>query len=208
MGIFARNREEWAITDLATMRQSGTTVALYDSLGPQAVEYVVKQTLLTTISCETRYLNMLINMKNQGRAPSLVNLVSFDHFEDEVRADAVSAGINLYHIKEVIDKGRESKASGSTSEIFEEPKPETIMMFCYTSGTTGNPKAAKLTHSNFIAVCTASKYAGFDLSPDDKMISYLPLAHSFEKLLFSVSIVRGTRIGYYCGDVLKLTDDC
>ena len=151
---------------------------------------------------------MLINMKNQGRAPSLVNLVSFDHFEDEVRADAASAGINLYHIKEVIDKGRERKASGSTSESFVEPKPETIMMFCYTSGTTGNPKAAKLTHSNFIAVCTASKYAGFDLSPDDKMISYLPLAHSFEKLLFSVSIVRGTRIGYYCGDVLKLTDDC
>ena len=85
------------------------------------VEYVVKQTLLATISCETRYLNMLINMKNQGRAPSLVNLVSFDHFEDEVRADAASAGINLYHIKEVIDKGRESKASGSTSEIFVEP---------------------------------------------------------------------------------------
>ena len=146
-------------------------------------------------------------MKGQGKAASLTNLISFDHFEDDVRADAAAVGLNLYHFREVIDKGREVKASGGSLN-FEEPKPETIMMFCYTSGTTGDPKAAKLTHSNFIAVSTASKYAGFDLSPDDKMISYLPLAHSFEKLLFSVSIVRGTRIGYYCGDVLKLTDDC
>ena len=137
-----------------------------------------------------------------------MNIISFDHFEDELRADAAGVGINLYHIKEVIDKGREVKISNETPIVFEEPKPETIMMFCYTSGTTGDPKAAKLTHSNFVAVSTASKYAGFDLSPDDRMISYLPLAHSFEKLLFSSSIVRGTRIGYYCGDVLKLTDDC
>ena len=82
------------------------------------------------------------------------------------------------------------------------------MMFCYTSGTTGEPKAAKLTHKNFIAVSTASKYAGFDVNTDDTMISYLPLAHSFEKVLFSLSMVRGTKIGYYGGDVLKLTDDC
>ena len=147
-------------------------------------------------------------MKSKGNIPSLQNIISFDHFEDEMRADAASVGINLYHIKEVIDKGREVKVSNETPIVFEEPKPETIMMFCYTSGTTGDPKAAKLTHSNFVAVSTGSKYAGFDLSPDDRMISYLPLAHSFEKLLFSASIVRGTKIGYYCGDVLKLTDDC
>lgn len=40
------------------------------------------------------------------------------------------------------------------------------------------------------------------------MISYLPLAHSFEKMLFGLSMVRGNMIGYYGGDVLKLTDDC
>ena len=82
------------------------------------------------------------------------------------------------------------------------------MMFCYTSGTTGDPKAAKLTHKNFLAVATASKFAGFDLGVNDTMISYLPLAHSFEKILQAVSLVRGTKIGFYGGDVLKLTDDC
>ena len=75
------------------------------------------------------------------------------------------------------------KVEWQTPHGFTEPKPETVSMFCYTSGTTGDPKAAKLTHKNFMAVATASKFAGFDLGVNDTMISYLPLAHSFEKIL-------------------------
>lgn len=40
------------------------------------------------------------------------------------------------------------------------------------------------------------------------MISYLPLAHSFEQVLFVTCLVCGTKIGFFGGDVLKLTDDC
>ena len=106
MGIYSKNREEWTFTDLASIRQSGTTVAFYDTLGPAAVEYVIKQTQVATISCESRYLKTMITLKKQGRADPVQNLISFDHFEDEVRADAQLVGINLYHIKEVIDRGR------------------------------------------------------------------------------------------------------
>ena len=52
MGIYAQNREEWAFTDLATIRQSGTVIAFYDTLGPAAIEFVINQTELTTISCD------------------------------------------------------------------------------------------------------------------------------------------------------------
>lgn len=51
MGIYAKNREEWIFTDLAALRQSGTAIAFYDTLGPAAIEFVIKQTRLTTISC-------------------------------------------------------------------------------------------------------------------------------------------------------------
>lgn len=81
-------------------------------------------------------------------------------------------------------------------------------MFCYTSGTTGDPKAAKITHRNIISVCTSANYAGVAFYNYDIMISYLPLAHSFEKVLYGLCLVKGVRIGYYSGDVLKLTDDC
>ena len=95
------------------------------------------------------------------------------------------------------------------SEIqFLEPTPETVALFCYTSGTTSDPKAAKLTHGNLIATVAGAKEQGFNIDHTDCMISYLPLAHSFEQVLFNASIVYGTRIGYFAGDVHKLTDDC
>ena len=78
MGIYSKNREEWIITELASVSQAGTTVAFYDTLGPQSVEFVINQTKLTTIACAGQYLKTLILLKNQGRADSLLNLVSFD----------------------------------------------------------------------------------------------------------------------------------
>lgn len=45
-------------------------------------------------------------LKNQGRADSIKNLVSFDKFDEDVRADASEAGIKLYHIDEVREAGR------------------------------------------------------------------------------------------------------
>lgn len=80
-------------------------------------------------------------------------------------------------------------------------------MFCYTSGTTGDPKAAMLTHKNFIAVSAGCLEHGIDLSENDLSISYLPLAHSFEKALFVTGIISGCQYGFYSGDPLKLLDD-
>lgn len=204
MGIYAKNREEWTFSDLATMRSSGTIIAFYDTLGPAAVEFVIKQTGLTTISCAAQYLRTLIMLKTQGRADPIQNLVSFDKFEDAIRDEAKACGINLYHISEVIEAGKNSTAEWSIPE----PTPETTYMFCYTSGTTGDPKAAKLSHGNFLAAATSSKYGTIDATPDDIMISYLPMAHSFEKVLFIISVLNGCKIGFFGGDVLKLTDDC
>lgn len=51
MGIFSKNRPEWVLTDLACVSLRGTTIAFYDTLGPLAIEYVMDQTELTTITC-------------------------------------------------------------------------------------------------------------------------------------------------------------
>lgn len=83
-----------------------------------------------------------------------------------------------------------------------------MALFCYTSGTTGDPKAAKLSHCNLVAAATGAKYGGFNIDHNDIMISYLPLAHSFEQILLVGSLMFGSKIGYFGGDVLKLTDDC
>jgi len=143
-------------------------------------------------------------LKSQGRAESIENLISFDAIDGDVLEDARQAGLNLIHINDVVQAGRQCRDSIN----FVEPTPSSTALFCYTSGTTGDPKAAKLSHENLIAVVTGAMFSGFRVDHNDVMISYLPLAHSFEQVLFIASIVYGARIGYYAGDVLKLTDDC
>lgn len=111
----------------------------------------------------------------------------------------------MHTINEVIAIGK----SVALKEFqYDEPTAESIYMFCYTSGTTGDPKAVKISHKNCLAVSTAANFAGVEVFPHDTMISYLPLAHSFEKVMFTLALYKGVRIGFYGGDVLKLTDDC
>jgi len=68
MGLYSKNREEWSISHLASLSLSGTTVAFYDTLGPAAVEFVLNQTKLQTISCAKNYLKSLTLLKTQGKA--------------------------------------------------------------------------------------------------------------------------------------------
>ena len=88
-----------------------------------------------------------------------------------------------------------------------DPKPETTYMFCYTSGTTGDPKGAKMAHSGFVAVQHLHHHAGIHFDNDDVSISYLPLAHIFEQCNLVFSIATGYAHGFYSGDPLKLLED-
>lgn len=109
------------------------------------------------------------------------------------------------HINEVIEHGRKHKNIDLAQF---KPKTDDIYMFCYTSGTTGDPKAAMLSHKNLLSAASATmQVGGINFGDDDCMISYLPLAHSFEKCLFTACLLSGMKIGYYNGDPLKLLDD-
>lgn len=91
----------------------------------------------------------------------------------------------------------------------EEPTPETIYTLCYTSGTTGMPKGTMLMHKNFIAnVSAMQRFDGvFKFQDDDVYISYLPLAHVFERMLLIACMTYQLQYGFYQGDVFKLKDD-
>lgn len=88
-----------------------------------------------------------------------------------------------------------------------EPEPEDTYILSYTSGTTGDPKGVKLCHSNE-TTGGASAEDSLNMAEGDSILSYLPYTHSFEQGLFSFSVYKGIRIGYYQGNPLKLVEDC
>jgi long-chain acyl-CoA synthetase len=79
----------------------------------------------------------------------------------------------------------------------------------YTSGTTGDPKGAILTHANFVASQAALvfqlKYSPLDHT--DVHLSYLPLAHIFERLVLMVMLAKGASVGFFRGNILWLLED-
>uniref|UniRef100_A0A0M3IRX9 long-chain-fatty-acid--CoA ligase n=1 Tax=Ascaris lumbricoides TaxID=6252 RepID=A0A0M3IRX9_ASCLU len=88
------------------------------------------------------------------------------------------------------------------------PKPEDLCTICYTSGTTGQPKGVMLTHGNIIA-CTVA-FAFFKnaaLCSQDVMMSYLPLAHMYERVMECNQYEFGGSVGFFSGDIRRLADD-
>lgn len=88
-----------------------------------------------------------------------------------------------------------------------EPKPETVYIFCYTSGTTGDPKGVMLTHASFVCLIHLTDWFEIDLNENDVHISYLPYGHTFEQCFFIFSLFKGIATGYYQGNPIKLMDD-
>ncbi len=145
MGIHSKNREEWALTDLACLRNSITIVPFFESLGKESQSFIINQTSLSTLCTELKYLDTIISLKKSGASPSLKDLICFDQINDEIKQKATEAGLGLHYFWEIIEVGREHPEIALV-----DPSPETIYMFCYTSGTTGEPKGAMLAHSCFV----------------------------------------------------------
>jgi long-chain acyl-CoA synthetase len=82
------------------------------------------------------------------------------------------------------------------------PKADDCFMLCYTSGTTGDPKGVKLTHSRCIMMVASlfMRQKEHSLVEGDIYISYLPAAHTFEQGLFATTLIYGVKCGFYCGD--------
>jgi long-chain acyl-CoA synthetase len=64
-----------------------------------------------------------------------------------------------------------------------------------------------LTHGNLVADYSAVKVMGMDINNTDVHLSYLPLAHMFERCVQAILFCEGSSIGFYQGNVLKLTED-
>ena len=215
LGIQAKNRKEWGLSYLGNIRNNGTAVALYDTLGVEASKYVINQTGLSTIACQGDLVSKIIDMKIEDMAAgedaklgSFKNIITFDELAREDRQRDQEAGVTIYTFAEVLEKGK-----ANTSWTVTEPGPDDCPMFSYTSGTTGDPKGVKLTHQMLVGCAAAVKIStDFNnpmggLGPDDTYISYLPSAHSFEAALFATTICYGQRCGYFGGDILKLVPE-
>uniref|UniRef100_A0A8C1WLL6 Long-chain-fatty-acid--CoA ligase n=1 Tax=Cyprinus carpio TaxID=7962 RepID=A0A8C1WLL6_CYPCA len=200
IGVFAQNRPEWIISELACYTYSMVVVPLYDTLGPDAIRYIINRAEISTVICDkAEKAAVLLENVQRGETPGLKTIVLMDAFDAALLEEAQKSGVLIRSLRDV-----EVRPSP--------PGPDDLSIVCFTSGTTGNPKGVMLTHGNIIA-----DFGGFLKVTDvsvlfsnplyDVLISFLPLAHMFERLIEAVVICHGGRIGFFQGDIRLLSDD-
>ncbi|KAI1887575.1 hypothetical protein AGOR_G00191720 [Albula goreensis] len=230
IGVFAQNRPEWTISELACYTYSLVCVPLYDTLGTEAIGYIIDKAAMSTVVCDIPDKAKLILDCVSGREHTIRTLILMEDFDDDLVARGQKSGIEILSLKDVEAIGKANHRKPAA------PKPEDLALVCFTSGTTGNPKGAMLTHGNVVSNCAAfikitegRLYPNREdvlisflplahmfervvevhclLNRNDIHMSYLPLAHMFERVVEGVILCHGARIGFFQGDIRLLMDD-
>ena len=81
MGIYAKNREEFAVVNLSSLRSDVTIVPFFDSLGLQALQYIIDQCELITMCVDLKGFTNLMKLRETG-IKSLKNIVCFDELSE------------------------------------------------------------------------------------------------------------------------------
>ncbi|KAH7073655.1 long-chain-fatty-acid-CoA ligase/ protein binding protein [Paraphoma chrysanthemicola] len=208
IGLWCQNRPEWQITDLACMTQSLYTVSIYDTLGPDTTEYIINHSGLTCVVAGMNHVTALLKLK--PRLPTLKLIIVLDplsHGElpGESKGDLLNSlagelGVTIHYIRDVEALGEQQPLPMNP------PTPDDIATINYTSGTTGNPKGVVLTQRNAHAgTCTSMVLLGS--SDQQVVLSFLPLAHIYQRLNEGGAFASASAIGYFHGNILELVED-
>ncbi|XP_063903983.1 long-chain-fatty-acid--CoA ligase 5 isoform X2 [Zophobas morio] len=200
IGIYSQNCPEWILAEQAAYCYSMVLVPLYDTLGPDACAFIIKQAEISVVICEDdSKCNLLLE-----RAPRcLRKLIVFRDVRPATRQRAKNRGVEIVTFHEV-------EVLGSKSNHVEvPPKPSDLCTICYTSGTTGNPKGVMLTHENVVGSLSAvlMQMGDHKVRSTDVLISFLPLAHMLERCCENAMYMMGASVGFYLGDIRRLSDD-
>ncbi|SGZ47369.1 CIC11C00000004168 [Sungouiella intermedia] len=210
--LYLANREEWVLADLACVSYAITNTVLYDTLGDSASEYILELTESPIVISSYEHVETIISLKEKfpDRLAALISLVSMDPLDcqsasigEALVRRARAARIELYDYNQVFGIG----------ELFPHadlpPSPKTTYTISFTSGTTGNaPKGVVLTQENaasgvtFLA-CRVPRIK------NDTALSFLPLAHIFERQALAYNLVLGGLAGFpqHGGSALTLIED-
>ena len=202
LGLFSVNRYEWVIAEYGAGYYGIPTVALYDTLGADTSRFIINHAQVPIMASQMQNVPTLLELAPS--TPSLKVIIVFDSIlpqqeesMDIQRKWGTAVGVLVVSWTKVLDLGKANPAA------FVPVKPDDVVCLQYTSGTTGNPKGAMILHKNVVSGLRAGA-AALDTVPSDVYISYLPLAHIFERTMLTGIIMFGASCGFYSGDFKRL----
>ena len=193
VGIWGPNSAEWVLTQLATAKIGAVMVCINPAYRLYELEYALNKVeckaLITDEQFKTSdYLGMLNTLAPELEqcAPGQLKAVKLPHLEHIIRmGSAKSPG--MYNFDEVCTDASDSDLS-ALAELQDKLKPDDAINIQFTSGTTGNPKGATLSHCNILNNGYLTGEA-MRLTPNDKLCIPVPLYHCFGMVLAVLACV-------------------
>ena len=168
---------------------------------------------MTTLFGSDVCLKNILNLVKGGKKGNLKQVVTFDKEITQELKDAANSNsveVLLFHeLIEAMKSDVETIEDLAFAEGDNKAALESIFTISYTSGTSGNSKGVMLTNANFLSAITNIMQMAniFKFNKDDVYISYLPLAHVFDRLGCHTVLSVGGQIGFFGGNVHKITED-
>ena len=176
VSIIAENRPEWLYTDMGVLSVAGVTNGIYTTDSPRQVAYIVNDSGSRFFFAENEeQLDKILEVR--ARCPQLLTIVVYDMeglhgFQDDQ--------VMSFEALLALGARYEAEHPGAWDAMVEIARPDDLAILVYTSGTTGPPKGAMLSHRNILFQLG---YAEFLAEPreGDQQLSFLPLAHVAER---------------------------
>ncbi|KAM3331415.1 hypothetical protein ACQJBY_027418 [Aegilops geniculata] len=203
-GIYGANSPEWIITMEACNAHGVYCVPLYDTLGAGAIEFILCHAEVEIAFAEEKKVAELLKTFPKS-TEFLKTIVSFGKVTQEQKEEVSKYGLSIYSWDEFISLAGDQEFDLPVNQRTD------ICTIMYTSGTTGDPKGVLISNASIICLI-----AGVDrllnsvnerLEETDVYMSYLPLAHIFDRVVEELFMFHGASIGFWRGDVKLLVED-
>lgn len=186
--LFSANKPEWIVADLACHAYSIPNTPLYDTLGHESTEYILKLTESPIVLLSKNKIQKVF----EAHTPFLKIMISIESLtadDEELVKTAKDQGIELIDYATALDIGTKNPKPHRI------PTPDTLYTISFTSGTTGVPKGVELRHSHIVAADTFL-FAHVPIPKEPVSLVFLPLAHVYERFKIIYELSQGAAIGF------------
>ncbi|NPV13837.1 long-chain fatty acid--CoA ligase [candidate division WOR-3 bacterium] len=190
VGIYSYNRPEWPIADLAAIKLGAVVVPIYHTLSVDAVCYILNEAEVSHLFIESpELLAPLVPC-----LPQLSNLQLIITFFEQLPGNF--NGKPFVSLTKLREQGARFLKQHPDDVKPHQAQPDDLLTICYTSGTTGEPKGAMLSHRNILTNARAA-IERFNITEKDRFVSFLPLCHMFERTCgYYTMLLAGATIAY------------
>ena len=196
VGVYAPNSLEYLIQDISCIIYGFVTVPIYNTLGVEAIKFSLNQTKISTCIISSKHAAGIIEQREDF--PHLKNLIIVDFANWQESPEM--GKFQIYDFYEICKKGEQKMKEWADLE------KDQLYCISYTSGTTGIPKGAMSSQQN-IAVVLEDLAEKTLMKESDVHISYLPMAHIFERILYLLVCYSKSKLVFISGSVKNIKED-